>query len=336
MAPRKKPPTDIPAQPSSDERSREQSRLALRKKVKMFYDLQALRLQTNGRTHERPDVTPITLHEADVKVLAARGNDLERAEKEALKDIEDHLQTVPMFNQVLSDKVRFRGIGPTMAGVILAEFDIYKEDTPSKMWAFAGLRPMPAHRCTKCHSVVEIGEKHGTFAVAKCERAGVVMLDTGVYESGKAQRPIKGEKLAYNAWLRMKLVGVLGPVLLKLNSPWRKHYDDYKHRKTSAEWGRNDGHRHQASIRYMVKMLLQEIWREWRKVEGLPVRDPYAVEFQNRHKHGELNNGFSDKGVESGRTSSSKDPLLTRVLVDEAKKRSDEMEIEEELRRAGG
>jgi hypothetical protein len=41
-------------------------------------------------------------------------------------------------------------------------------------------------------------------------------------------------------------------------------------------WGKGDGHRHQAAMRYMVKQFLLDFWTAWRKAEGLPVVDSYA------------------------------------------------------------
>jgi hypothetical protein len=45
-----------------------------------------------------------------------------------------------------------------------------------------------------------------------------------------------------------------------------------------------DGHRHRAAIRYMVKMWMIELYKNWREIEGLPVRPPYQ-EDKPGHKH---------------------------------------------------
>jgi hypothetical protein len=209
------------------ERSPEQDRAALKRKVGIFYDLQRLRLQTAGRTYKRADGTEIQLHEVDVAVLERRTKELHLAETHALRDVEDHLKTIDFYNKVLSDKTRYKGIGPTMAGVILSSFDIRREDTASKMWAFAGLRPMLARRCKLCHSVLE--SDGGFFKhrkerargpakpgvenepkLPKCLKAATPIPSSDTYESGQAQRPTKGERLPYNAFLRSKLCGVLG------------------------------------------------------------------------------------------------------------------------------
>jgi hypothetical protein len=124
--------------------------------------------------------------------------------------------------------------------------------------------------------------RHTYEAKSPCKAA--LNMST-VYASGKAQRPVAGQKLNYNAWLRMKLVGVMGPCLLKANSPWAKFYDDYKNRKESEGWGKNDAHRHMASVRYMVKMLIAQIWEDFRKFHDLPVRPSYAEEYLGRKHH---------------------------------------------------
>jgi hypothetical protein len=119
----------------------------------------------------------------------------------------------------------------------------------------------------------------------KCPKSADLLARADVYDSGRAQHPVKGEKLNYNAFLRTKLVGVLAPVLLKCGSPWKKTYDEYKHRKASEGWGKSDGHRHQAAMRFMIKMLLLDIWKKWRASEGLPVRPSYHEE-KLGHVHG--------------------------------------------------
>jgi hypothetical protein len=289
-------------------RTKEQSRNALIKKVKMFYDLQRLRMQAAGRTYKRADEDEIQLHEVDVAILEMRAQELEMAEKHALSDIKEHLQTIPFYNEVLSDKVRYRGVGPTMAGIILSAFDIDLADTVSKMWSFAGLRPIPCFRCKTCHAVVDgLSYAHPK---GKCLWVGKELPEGAVYASGKAQRPQRGEKLHYNSFLRTKLVGVLAPVLLKCNSPWRKHYDDYKLRKASAKWGLSDAHRHQAAMRYMIKMLLQDIYKEWRTFLGLPARPPYAEEYLG-HKHHAATNGAA---VAAARAAATIDPEVAAEL----------------------
>ena len=276
-------------------RTKEEHQLALKKKVRLFYDLQRLRLQHEGRIHKRPKGVEIILTVYDQLILEKRRNELHKAEKSALLDVAEHLRTIPFYKDVLSDKVKYRGIGPTMAGVILSEFDMEKEEYASQMWSFAGLAPVPAQRCKTCWYLVETDKKTGGFKHIvgsneekwwKCSvgDAGLTAdkLDNG---GGKAAHPVKGEKLKYNKWLKTKLVGVLGTVLLRCESPWRKFYDDYKQRKATAGWGKNDAHRHQAAIRYMVKMLLLQIHIDFREYHSLPLKPSYHEQKQLGHNY---------------------------------------------------
>jgi hypothetical protein len=282
---------ELPPDADQTPRTSEQSRLALVRKVRMFYDLQEMRLGTEGRLTPKADAAQISLHSLDMQRLSDRLAELASAEKNALRDIEDHLLTIPFYvERILPDrKGKWRGFGPTMMGVILSSFDIVREDTVSKMWAYAGLRPMPCSRCKTCNVVClpaeGAGFKHPKPAGVKCLYLGAVVDSDQVYESAKSQRPIAGEKLPYNAWLRTKLCGVLGPVLMKLDSPFRKFYDDYKTRKQAAGWGVSDGHRHNAAIRYLVKMVLLELHKEWRTFEGLPLRPSYQEEYLGHTHH---------------------------------------------------
>lgn len=290
----KEAPADVSVPMTAARRS-----VALGRLVHLFYDYQRLRMQTGGRVVG--DQSEIVLHPKHVDMLNELFEDTKAAEARVFNQIKKLLKDVPFYAQVLSDKKKYKGLGPTMACVILSEFKIERADTVSKMWAYAGLRPMPAHRCRFCNSLVvldkgcdldvpELAAKatfthaKGTKCVPYVAHPGAVPVPgtlavipaTQVYVSGKAQRPTKGEKLPYNAWLRSKLIGVLGPCLLKCNSPWRKFYDDKKLYYQSKCLGVSDGHRHNMSMRYMVKMLLLDIYIEWRKIEGLPVRAPYS------------------------------------------------------------
>src|SRR5207247_9955187 len=129
--------------------------------------------------------------------------------------------------------------GPTMAGVIISELETSARfDTVSKLWAYCGLS-----------------------------------VDT---TTGKARKRKRGEKANWNNFAKTKLIGVLAPCFIKCGSPWRKLYDDYKHRKLTAGWGVSDGHRHNAAMRYMVKMFLLQLWTTWRKLDGLVVTVPYS------------------------------------------------------------
>lgn len=321
----------------------EATRVRLRRAVRSFYDLQRLRIQTGNRDSDRAELT-----DDDRKFMAAQSDGLEELEKQALKEISTILKGIAIYKWLKVQK----GCGPTMSGVLLSEIDIHRAETCSSIWKYSGLD-----------------------------------VDT---RTGKARRGEKGVKRCWNSFLKTKCVGVLGDCMIKAQSPWTKHYYDYKHRKQTqmvpkcmacdgtgkstyadgvestdglerandtestkirkrsngkraedkkkttmakrapdpestdvleradvtessidkeramvkksptspkrcsncngtggpAPWGRSDAHRHRASIRFMVKMFLLGLWKEWRTLEGLPTPDPYS-EAKLGIKHGQ-------------------------------------------------
>ena len=266
-------------------RSPEETRNALRRYTRIFYDIQRLRIQCAGRTYDRATGTEIQLHEVDIALLEERSKGLARTEKHAFNDIKAFLETIPAYTEILAERPRFKGIGPTMAGVILSEVDITRANTASALWRYAGLAPIPGHRCTSCNdTVIKKNDAwvHEFNRKSKCSIS--VLSNKNVIESHKSERPTKGEKLPYNKFLKTKMVGVMAGCLLKAASPYRSFYDNYKHRLQSAGKGRDDGHRHQMAMRYMVKMVLLDIWKDWRTLEGLEVRPSYQEEYLG-HKH---------------------------------------------------
>lgn len=155
-------------------------------------------------------------------------------EDEAAGDIavavKDH-EMWPWLKQV-------KGIGPGLAGSLLAMIDIEKADTVSALWRFAG---------------------------------------QAVNGDGKAEKPTKGEKLPYNANLK-RVCYLISTSFLRANSPYRREYDEAKeyYQRVHADW--TPGHIDMAARRKMTKLFLSHLWVEWRTRRGLPVRAPYAMQ----------------------------------------------------------
>ena len=300
------PPKKIKtAAPATDKKIREPFTY-LRAAVRMFYDCQRMRLQAQGRLTPKAKGAEIKLHPEDKKLIELRYRDMHALEKEMLNDVKDALREIPFYTQVLcpgsatgKGKPRHKGLGPTMSAVILSEFDIRKWETVSKGWMFAGLAPVPATRCKKCQRLVNPADatsdsfKHlGKGPPKGCE---MIIRASETFASGKAMRPVPGEKLRYNSFLRTKLVGVLAPVLLKCKSPLTKFYYNMKNRRISQTlyspdgWGTSDAHRHADAMRYMIKMMLLDIWEQWRRFESLEVRPPYQEEYLGKKHHASAN-----------------------------------------------
>lgn len=329
----------------------------LKNAVRYFYDLQQLRMQSQGRSDKKSKVAEAHLDEDDKDFLKRQSKKLNDIEKDALKEVGRLLKGIPIYEHYLKDT---RGIGPTLAGVLISEINIEKCNTVSQLWAWCGLSN--ERYCADCHTIVP-EKPHEENKCPNC---------SGTKHYHKAIKPRRGEKLKYNPWLKSKMLKVMGDCLMrtcsldengyyntrwvekptgeypvikekhkddngKLKSrpyceripyngtPFRKTFDDYKKYKENnilkicmgcngsgkvtrverdkvvdigtkkprtkskcpncdgtggpAPWGASAMHRKNAANRYMVKQFLLQLWVFWRELEGLEVRDPYAVEY---------------------------------------------------------
>lgn len=219
--------------------------------TRSYYDYQRERISLDNRLGLKKDGN-IKKNVPDrddefLMILYERRESIIAFEEAILKEIAKEIHLHPLWKAFLED---VKGCGEMMAAVIITEFDIHKAPTVSNLWSFAGLAP------------------------------------------GKDKK-VKGQKCTFNQFLRSKLCGVLGSGFLKANSPYREFYDNMRHRLESKNWGMDSknptdkkkpkaGHQHKASIRYMVKMFLKDLYVAWRTLEGLEVREPYQVEYLDK------------------------------------------------------
>ena len=182
--------------------------------------------------------------------------ELEAQEKAHFRRLGNILKGYPIYNEFLEGVT---GVGPAMAGVMLSEIDITKAEYPSSLHKYAGL------------DVASDGQGRS--------RRKEHLEDSEYTDKDGEVKTKKG--ITFNPFLKTKLVGVLGSSFIK-QSPdkcvYRKIYDDYKHRleHMDAHKEKSKGHRHNMSVRYMVKMFLVDLYNAWRRLEGLPVAPTYS------------------------------------------------------------
>jgi hypothetical protein len=175
--------------------------------------------------------------------------------KPVKKLLADH-PAFPWFSKV-------KGVGNENIAKVISLIDINKADTISALWKYAGY---------------------------------------GVDENGKPDRLKKGEKLHFNKTLKTMCYR-LGVSLLKahgISKTGTKFGCDYENEyafevseakrlgfkiadindipKGKEKEYRNSLHVHNRAFRKMIKHFLSCLWLYWRKAEGLPIRDPYAIE----------------------------------------------------------
>jgi len=159
-----------------------------------------------------------------------------------------------------------RGCGELMAACILADIDIERATTVSKIWKYCGVDVAPDGK----------GRSRKKEHLIKRE-----------YTDAKGVTEIR-DSITYNPKLKTKLLGVLGGCMLKAgkDSKYTQLYYDEKNRLENHEVYKDTTplHRHRMATRKMIKLFLMDLYAAWRECEGLPVREPYAEEYLGR-KH---------------------------------------------------
>jgi hypothetical protein len=179
--------------------------------------------------------------------------DLEAREGTHFRRLETLLAGVPIYDEFLAGVT---GCGPAMAGVILSELDPRKARTPSSFWKYAGF------------DVAGDGKGRSRKKEHLVKRAYI----------NKDGEEAERDGITFNPWLKTKLY-VLATCFVKSRGAYREVYDGYKHRlESNPSWAeKTKGHRHNAAMRYTIKMFLADLWRKWRELERLEVVPPYAT-----------------------------------------------------------
>jgi len=225
----------------------------LKDAVNTFYDYQKMRISLEGRIR----AGNYSVSEENIFVVHLNG--FTKLEKGMFKYIKELLLEFNIWNEWLKDQV---GIGPTIGGVLLSRINIDKCSTVSKMWAYSG---------------IATGQTFGY----KYNKKKKLWIKTDILIP--IDKLTAGFRSPYDTFLKAKLLGVMAVSFNRSNYPYRKFYIDNKNRLISKNWGVSDGHRHNASMRYMVKMFEIDFHLEWRKLRGLSVRKSYKEEYLSKH-----------------------------------------------------
>lgn len=272
----------------------EKDKQHLRALVRTMYDYQEMRIITSNRLRLKKDGTLMDeefmddaeFSESDYTTIKYVFDNSKEVEKKLLKDITEIVEKHPLYSNFL---INVRGCGILISAVIFCEFDIFKADTVSKMWQYAGLNPtmVKGKKIIKITKKTDHSQLIKEYENKKGEKCGIVLTND----------LIRGDKLTsgyispFNTWLRTKLCGVLATNMIRNQKGDGKSYAidfyyPYKQRLENEErWKETTpAHRNNAAKRYMIKMFIQDLYKNWREIEGLPTRVPYQEEYLN-HKH---------------------------------------------------
>jgi len=227
---------------------------AVRELVEIYYDVQDVRIRSFNRLRQVGEVKGV---EPDI---------LKELEKQIRDYIAAQIKNEPVYKVFLKN---IKGIGPILAGGLLSWFDVTKAKHASSFWKYAGLH----------------------------------------VEDGQAIRRTKGKKLGFNIRVRT-FCWKIGDSFLKQRTPfYRDIYDEAKP-KEAEKLGHPEldpkncpcyveclerqkkkatrlkqaskplpckKHIDYRARRKMIKRFLLDFWLVWRKLEGLPTSEPYAI-----------------------------------------------------------
>jgi|SRR5579883_2389247 len=131
------------------------------------------------------------------------------------------------------------------------------------------------------------GQLIAPICIYKTERPSQLWSFAGYsVVDGHAPRRVPGKKVNYNPELKRTCHNI-AESFMRSGSAYTNYYylAKEKFRKAHADW--TDMHVHLAARGKMIKYFLLDFWLAWRKIEGLPVTEPYPVAYL-----GHANDGF--------------------------------------------
>lgn len=231
--------------------------------VRQFYAVQEMRKAMSNRLQAYHKLDYYAEHAGEVY-------DQTLALEKSIEAIAAEMMTdEPIYQAWLS---HVKGIGPTLSAAIIANIgSVDRFETISSLWAYAGLD----------------------------------------VKDGQARKRRRGEMANWSADLRMLIAYKVPSQFIKATSSFgRQLYDQYKsfyeqtHDQKCPIWSHPDckvnkaetkatlngkgcsrrGHIHNMTTRKLGKVFLSCLWLAWRKLEGLPVTEPYASKLPG-HSH---------------------------------------------------
>lgn len=261
--------------------------VAIRLMVRAREDFQSQRKRMDNRMGRKADGTNQKINErniadADAGIFFTIAAAAKAQEKEIEKQLKKLLKRFPVYTEWL---INVKGVGTITAAHIIANIDIHKATTVSKIWQYCGLNP------GMVEGKKRVENPDGSFR----------LVPTGSMIRG--DRLTAGFVAPFNKNMRTVLCGVLADGFIKAQAPYAlEHYYPYKERLANSEQMttevRKAGakpeqvmwkdakpiHRDRAAKRKMIKAFLADLYAAWRTLEGLPVRPPYQEQYLG-HKH---------------------------------------------------
>jgi hypothetical protein len=249
--------------PSEDKkkRNKEADKLlkAIRKEYKRITD-GIVKITTKFKI---PEDTSLIASVAEI-MLIKQYEDVLSCEETVFADMAAIVKTRPLWSAVFE---HVKGVGPVVAGFLMAYVDIVKAETVSKLWYYVGY-----------------GVEKDGFATSR-RKEHLIEVE---YEDKEGKIQTKWV-IHHNPTVRSKLAFVLSRGLITARDHYYlESYLPYKNRIQSMPKHKDKkaAHINNMAKRKAVKDFLRDIWPHWRELEGLPATPPYS-EAKLGIKHGD-------------------------------------------------
>jgi hypothetical protein len=200
-------------------------------------------------------------------------------EQEAERNLKELLSTHPVWPWLK----HIKGVGPVLAGRLLARLDPVRAQTPSAFWAYCGLATVPGieYKCATCGYIVAhpvrfkvTGAHLRLGSRRQCD--GALEINRGPDDGARVAqpKPARGESSAYDRDAK-KICYLIAVSFLRTRSPYADWYHETKNRLGRERPGWAPARIHLTSMRRIEKLFLSHLWLVWRERLGLPTTDPY-------------------------------------------------------------
>lgn len=171
-----------------------------------------------------------------------------------------------------------RGIGlPGFARLLGVTGDISRFPTVSKLWKYLGLHVVDGHAPKRKKGESWTHTECGFWHLRTCKPDCKTDHHPNCVEGGigTAYAP-QGRVLCHQ----------LGEAIVKVggDGPYRRAYDERKayYERERPDW--TQAHRHNAAMRFAVKLLVRNLWQEWHARSGHTIVRETAPEGYERHR----------------------------------------------------
>ncbi|MBA2245574.1 MAG: transposase [Gemmatimonadetes bacterium] len=200
------------------------------------------------------------------------------AEQEMAQAMRQALQDHPAWPWL----EQVKGIGPTLAGKLVARLDATRADTPSAFWAYCGLATVPGveYRCRTCGYTASFPESYRVSGAhtrlggrGRCSGQIEVSRTEGVRVA--QPKPARGQRASYDQYAK-KVCYLIGTSFLKSGGAYSDYYRREKAKLEAERPGWATARRHLTALRKTEKLFLSHLWLVWRAALDLPLTQPYA------------------------------------------------------------